>query len=82
MTPGFYPRGNVSLLEGRTRQQDCGEQEIMEGLIVRFFSEEGTTSIEYALMASFLFLAIIIAVCDLGNGLINLFRTVAAKYPQ
>ncbi len=54
----------------------------MEGLIVRFFSEEGTTSIEYALMASFLFLAIIIAVCDLGNGLINLFRTVAAKYPQ
>ena len=46
------------------------------------FSEKGATSIEYALIAGLLFLAIVLAVSDLGTNAGNLFQRVADNYPQ
>ena len=45
-------------------------------------SEEGATSIEYALIAGLLFLAIAFAVSNLGTTVGNLFQKVAEKYPK
>jgi Flp pilus assembly pilin Flp len=46
------------------------------------FSEKGTTSVEYALMVGSIFLGIVLAVSDLGVGILNLFQSVANNYPQ
>ncbi len=46
------------------------------------FSEKGATSIEYALIAGLIFLAIVLAVSDLGTSVGNLFQKVADSYPQ
>jgi len=45
-------------------------------------SDEGTTSIEYALIAGLIFVVIVLAVTDLGGTVVNLFQTVADKYPR
>jgi len=45
-------------------------------------SDEGTTSIEYALIAGLIFVVIVLAVTDLGGSVMNLFQTVSDKYPK
>ena len=55
----------------------------MKNLLGHFlFSEKGVTSIEYALIAGLLFLAIVLAVSDLGISVGNLFQRVGDRYPQ
>ncbi len=46
------------------------------------FSEKGATSIEYALIAGLVFLAIVLAVSDLGISVGNLFQRVGDHFPQ
>lgn len=41
-------------------------------------SEEGTTSIEYALVASLIFLAIVASVIQLGGGVMRMYELVAS----
>ncbi len=55
----------------------------MKHFIIMFFrSEGGTTSIEYALVASLIFLGIVVAVSDLGGGVTRLFQLVADGFPR
>ena len=55
----------------------------MTKLFLNFLSsDEGTTSIEYALIAGLIFVVIVLAVTDLGDGVFNLFQTIADKYPK
>lgn len=50
--------------------------------IERFFiSQRGATSIEYALISSMIFLAIILAVSNLGATVNRLFQSVALAFP-
>jgi len=53
-----------------------------KGLWSFLFSENGATSIEYALIAGLLFLAIVVAVSDLGTSVVQLYQKVAENYPQ
>ena len=46
-----------------------------------FMSEEGTTSVEYAIVASLIFLAIVAAVTSLGSSVRGLYESVAAQMP-
>ena len=46
-----------------------------------FRSEEGTTSVEYAIIASLIFLAIVAAVTSLGGKVRGLYEAVAAQMP-
>jgi len=46
-----------------------------------FILEEGTTSIEYAIIASLIFLAIVAAVTSLGGSIRGLYESVAAGFP-
>ena len=46
------------------------------------FSENGTTSIEYALVASLIFLAIVGAVIQLGGGVMRMYQLVASCIPR
>ena len=41
----------------------------------------GATAIEYALIAAFVVLAIVVAVGNLGNQLATLFQSVVAAFP-
>jgi len=45
-------------------------------------SDEGTTSIEYALIAGLIFVVIVLAVTNLGVSVANLYQTVSASYPK
>jgi pilus assembly protein Flp/PilA len=55
----------------------------MKNLVSHFlFSQKGTTSIEYGLIVGLIFLAIVLAVSDLGTSVGNLFQRVADRYPQ
>jgi len=55
----------------------------MEVLITHFFrSEKGSTSIEYALVAGLIFLAIVLAVSDLAGGVTRLYQLVADSFPR
>ena len=48
-------------------------------LMLRFIhSEKGTTSIEYALVASLIFLAIVVSVTQLGGGVTRMYQLVAS----
>ncbi len=44
-------------------------------------SEEGTTAVEYAIIASLIFLAIVAAVTSLGGRVRGLYESVAAQMP-
>ncbi len=44
-------------------------------------SREGATSIEYALIASFIALVIVAAVGNVGTSLDASFRTIASSFP-
>ena len=47
----------------------------------RFFRNEGgATAIEYALIASFVFLAIVAAIIPIGTSLSNVFNDVVAGF--
>jgi Flp pilus assembly pilin Flp len=46
-----------------------------------FILEEGTTSIEYAIIASLIFLSIVAAVASLGGSVRGLYESVAAAFP-
>jgi Flp pilus assembly pilin Flp len=46
-----------------------------------FVSQKGATSIEYALISSTIFLAIILAVSNLGATVNRLFQSVASAFP-
>jgi Flp pilus assembly pilin Flp len=46
-----------------------------------FASQEGTTSIEYALICSLIFLAIILSVSSLGSAVNRFFQSVASAFP-
>ncbi len=52
---------------------------VLESPIVR--SEEGTTSIEYALIASLIFLAIVVAVTGLGANVTRIYQNVVDHLP-
>ena len=55
----------------------------MKNLLGHFlFSEKGATSTEYARIAGWLFLAIVLAVSDLGISVGNLFQRVGDRFPQ
>jgi Flp pilus assembly pilin Flp len=43
-------------------------------------SQEGTTAIEYALVASLIFLAIVLAVTELGGAVANMYRLIATCF--
>jgi pilus assembly protein Flp/PilA len=54
----------------------------MRGRLGQFFiSEEGTTSVEYAIIASLIFLSIVAAVASLGGSIRGLYESVAAGFP-
>jgi len=44
--------------------------------------EKGTTSIEYALIASLIFLAIVGAVIQLGGGVLRMYQLIASCIPK
>jgi Flp pilus assembly pilin Flp len=44
--------------------------------------EKGTTSIEYALVASLIFLAIVASVIQLGGGVMRMYQLVASCIPR
>ena len=44
-------------------------------------SEKGTTSIEYALLASLIFLAIVVSVTQLGGGVMRMYQLIASCIP-
>ena len=46
------------------------------------YSEKGTTSIEYALVASLIFLAIVASVIQLGGGVMRMYQLVASCIPR
>ncbi len=54
-------------------------QAILKSRIVR--SEKGATSIEYALIASLIFLAIIAAVTGLSTKVTGMYKTVVTNLP-
>jgi len=45
-------------------------------------SEKGTTSIEYALIASAISLAIIVAVTNMGASVTRMFQLIVDSYPK
>jgi pilus assembly protein Flp/PilA len=45
-------------------------------------SEKGTTSIEYALLASLIFVAIIVSVTQLGGGVTRMYQLIATCIPR
>ena len=45
-------------------------------------SEKGTTSIEYALVASLIFVAIIVSVTQLGGGVTRMYQLIATCIPR
>lgn len=45
-------------------------------------SEKGTTSIEYALLASLIFVAIIVSVTQLGGGVTRMYQLIASCIPR
>jgi pilus assembly protein Flp/PilA len=53
--------------------------ELLPTRIVR--SEEGTTSIEYALIASLIFLAIVVAVTGLGAKITGMYQIIVNRLP-
>ena len=58
------------------------EKEEMRERLGRFFiSEEGTTSIEYAIIAGLIFLAIVAVVSTVGSSVRGLYESVAAQMP-
>ena len=44
--------------------------------------EKGTTSIEYALVASLIFLAIVLSVTQLGAGVTKFYQLIASCIPK
>lgn len=44
-------------------------------------SQEGATSIEYALISGMIFLVIILAVSNLGGAVHGLYQSIAAAFP-
>ena len=46
------------------------------------YSDRGTTSIEYAVIASLVAVAIVLAVTNLGASVMALFSQVANSYPK
>jgi len=51
-------------------------------LLQRFANDRrGTTAIEYALIGSLIFLAIIVVTGEIGTSLVGIFETVAAGFP-
>lgn len=50
-------------------------------MIQRFFrNEAGATSIEYAVIASLIFLAIVAAIIPIGGSLSDIFNSIAAAF--
>ena len=45
-------------------------------------SEKGTTSIEYALLASLIFVAIVVSVTQLGGGVTRMYQLIATCIPR
>jgi Flp pilus assembly pilin Flp len=45
-------------------------------------SEKGTTSIEYALLASLIFLAIVASVTQLGGAVTRMYQLIASCIPR
>jgi len=58
-----------------------GKEEMRERLGQFFKSEEGTTSVEYAIIASLIFLVIVAAVTSLGGKVRGLYESVAGQMP-
>ena len=58
-----------------------GKEEMRERLGRFFKSEEGTTAVEYAIIASLIFLAIVAAVTSLGSNVRGLYESVVAQMP-
>jgi len=56
----------------------------MMKIIDSFFlsGEEGTTSIEYAIIASLLAVAVVVSVSSIGINLTGLFQSVIDNYPK
>lgn len=55
---------------------------IVKKLISQFFiSEKGVTSIEYALIASLIFVAIVVAVSRLGTDVQNMYQLIVSSLP-
>ncbi len=62
---------------------DFWERQKMVRLITHLIrSQKGTTSIEYALVASLIFLVIVAAVSELGGGVTRLFQLAADGFPR
>jgi pilus assembly protein Flp/PilA len=53
--------------------------ELLPSRILR--SEKGATSIEYALIASLIFLAIVVAVTGLGAKITGMYQTIVNRLP-
>ena len=45
-------------------------------------SEKGTTSIEYALVASLIFLAIVVSVIQLGGAVTRVYQLISSGIPR
>ena len=45
-------------------------------------SEKGTTSIEYALVASLIFLAIVVSVTQLGGAVTRMYQVISSCIPR
>lgn len=55
----------------------------LETMLLRFLGDRsGATAIEYALIASLIFLVIIASVGNVGTSLIGIFNDVAAGFPN
>ncbi len=52
---------------------------LLAGCIVR--SEKGVTSIEYALIASLIFLAIVVTVTGLGTRITSMYQIIVDRLP-
>jgi len=76
-------RGIVDWSLWLERKHGPGNTEaLVASLMKRFLlDEQGATSIEYALIAGFIGLAIITSAQAIGSGLVTIFTNVAAGFP-
>jgi len=73
----MYPR-----IRPITSVKDSKMKRLLTLISRLIYSEKGTTSIEYALVASLIFLAIVASVIQLGGGVTRMYELVASCVPR
>jgi len=68
----MYPR-----IRPITSEKDSKMKRLLTLISHLIHSEKGTTSIEYALIASLIFLAIVASVIQLGGGVTRIYQLIA-----